>query len=98
VLGVVVSRRLSARVLGAAIGLCLSHGCSDADRSASEVSQSASAVLAERTVDATGDTYLKSGSPNQNQGSAPTLRLQASGKNRALVFFDPASIRNSVGG
>ncbi|MDB4992734.1 MAG: hypothetical protein JWM74_166, partial [Myxococcaceae bacterium] len=41
---------------------------------------------------AIADTYLKEGSPNENQGTLPTLRLQASGKNRALVRFDSAAI------
>ncbi len=38
------------------------------------------------------DTYLKQGSPNQNQGAESILRLQSSGKNRALIRFDQAEI------
>jgi len=43
------------------------------------------------------DTYLRQGAPNQNQGSDPILRLQASGNNRALLRFDRAAIAAAVG-
>ncbi len=39
-----------------------------------------------------GDTYLRSGAPNQNQGTLPTLRVQSSGDNRALIRFDSAQL------
>ena len=39
------------------------------------------------------DTYLRSGGANQNQGSDTALRIQASGKNRALLHFDQAANR-----
>lgn len=48
-------------------------------------------------IPASGDTYLKSGSPNQNQGSEGVLRVQSSGHNRALVKFDPSAIAAAVG-
>jgi hypothetical protein len=44
-----------------------------------------------------GDTYLRSGSANQNQGSDTILRVQQSGNNRALVRFDQAAIVTTVG-
>ena len=43
------------------------------------------------------DTYVKSGSPNQNQGSETVLRVRSSGHNRALVAFDQAEIADRVG-
>jgi len=46
---------------------------------------------------AVADTYLRQGSPNQNQGAEALLRLQASGHNRALVRFDAAEIAAAVG-
>jgi hypothetical protein len=86
-------------VLAVGSALCLSLGCSDSEvrGGIGAVEQSASAVTVNRTVDANGDCYLKSGSPNSNQGSEPIVRLQSSGKNRALVFFDATTIRNTVG-
>jgi RHS repeat-associated protein len=44
-----------------------------------------------------GDTYLKSGSPNQNQGGEAILRVRQSGKNRVLLKFDEAAIEAAVG-
>jgi len=44
------------------------------------------------------DTYLRQGSPNQNQGTELILRLQASGKNRALLRWDPQAIGGAIGG
>lgn len=43
------------------------------------------------------DTYLRSGSPNQNQGTELFLRLQSSGHNRALIQFDSQALVNAVG-
>jgi hypothetical protein len=43
------------------------------------------------------ETYLTSGSPNQNHGGETFFRLQSSGKNRGLVFFDSNAIRQTVG-
>jgi len=43
------------------------------------------------------DTYLRSGSPNQNQGTEPILRLRASGNNRALLRVDSAAVATAVG-
>ncbi len=55
------------------------------------------AFAADNSVFATADTYLKSGSPNKNQGTETILRTQDLGNNRALVRFDPAAIATAVG-
>ena len=49
------------------------------------------------SLDAAADSYLQSGSANQNQGGDSFLRVRSSGKNRALVGFDPAAISATVG-
>ena len=49
------------------------------------------------TLEAIGDTYLRSGSPNQNQGSEAVLKIRASGNNRSLVIFDQSEIESAVG-
>ncbi|HEY2292365.1 MAG TPA: DNRLRE domain-containing protein, partial [Thermoanaerobaculia bacterium] len=49
------------------------------------------------TLQPVADTYLRSGSPNQNQGSDTFLRIQSSGNNRSLVRFDSAAITAAVG-
>src|SRR5258706_220577 len=56
------------------------------------------AAEAQTTIlDAISDTYLKSGSPNQNLGTATFLRIQQSGSNRSLVRFDNTQIASAVG-
>jgi hypothetical protein len=49
------------------------------------------------TLTSAGDTYLKQGQPNQNQGYETILRVQASGNNRALVQIDQGAIEQFVG-
>jgi hypothetical protein len=44
------------------------------------------------------DTYVRQGSPNQNQGAELILRLQSSGKNRALLRWDQQMLTQAVGG
>ncbi len=44
------------------------------------------------------DTYIRQGSPNQNQGAEVILRLQSSGKNRALLRWDQAALVQAVAG
>lgn len=44
------------------------------------------------------DTYIRQGSPNQNQGTEPILRLQSSGKNRALLRWDQAALTQAAAG
>jgi hypothetical protein len=50
------------------------------------------------SLEAAGDTYLKSGSPNKSQGGEGALRVQSSGHNRSLVRFDQAAIAAAVAG
>jgi hypothetical protein len=47
---------------------------------------------------ASADSYLKSGSPNQNEGTADFLRIQSTGNNRSLVQFDPVAIVSGLAG
>ncbi len=43
------------------------------------------------------DSYLQSGSPNQNNGADSFLRIQQSGDNRAIVQFSQTAIAGAVG-
>ncbi|MCI0621381.1 MAG: hypothetical protein L0387_06890, partial [Acidobacteria bacterium] len=49
------------------------------------------------TLSASGDTYLKQGTPNTNQGNETLLRIQPSGDNRVLVKFDQQVLEQAVG-
>ncbi len=49
------------------------------------------------TLTPSADTYLKSGSQNENEGASTFLRLQSSGNNRGLVRFDESQIADAVG-
>ncbi len=44
-----------------------------------------------------GDSYLRSGQPNQNQGTEAILRVRQNGSNRSLVQFDQGAIASFVG-
>jgi hypothetical protein len=77
--------------------LCLFAFACQSSSDDSRVRRTTTKLLVTRTVDAHGDTYVRSGSPNQNQGSDPIIRLQSSGKNRGLLFFDKAAIQSAVG-
>jgi hypothetical protein len=59
--------------------------------------KSRSALVTTVGLDAAGDTYLRSGSANQNQGAATGLSLQSSGRHRTLLFFDAADVVSAVG-
>lgn len=48
-------------------------------------------------INPTADTYVRSGHANQNEGSSPFMRIQASGNNRALVRFDQSEIQSAIG-
>ncbi|MCM2269212.1 MAG: DNRLRE domain-containing protein, partial [Thermoanaerobaculia bacterium] len=50
------------------------------------------------TLEASADSYLRSGSPNQNQGGEDLLRVQSTGQNRALVRFDSAAVSAAISG
>jgi hypothetical protein len=49
------------------------------------------------TLFATGDTDLRQGTPNQNQGDEAELSIRASGRHRALIQFDSAQIASVTG-
>lgn len=44
------------------------------------------------TLTTSGDTFLRQGLPNQNQGTEKILQVRALGNNRALVQFDQTEI------
>ena len=84
-------RRVSSLLLGL-FALC---ACTDQQHSETRATTTRTALTA--TLGAVGDTYLTSGSPNQNHGGETFFRLQSSGKNRGLLFFDASTIRQTVG-
>jgi len=55
------------------------------------------ALLSTTTLPMTGDTYLESGSPNQNHGDDLRLSLQAPGRHRTLLFIGASEITGAVG-
>lgn len=55
------------------------------------------ALVSTVSVTVAGDTYLQSGSPNQNRGGDTRLSLQSSGKHRSLLFFSPSELSAAVG-
>ena len=87
------SSRATWCVFAAALAIA---SCAKDERSRS-VAVTGAALTEQRIVEVMGDTYIKSGSPNQNQASEPIVRLQSSGKNRSLLFFDTAAIASTVG-
>ena len=50
------------------------------------------------TLAASGDTYLKGGTPNTNEGASTFVRVQQSGPNRALIRFSQSEIQAAVDG
>jgi len=66
------------------------------------VSANLPSVPAEPTMSATlaasGDTYLKAGTPNTNEGASTFVRVQQSGPNRALIRFSQSEIQAAVDG
>jgi PKD domain-containing protein len=52
---------------------------------------------APKTLSPIADTYIKSNSKGQNEGSSPILSLQDTGNTRALVQFDESQIQAAVG-
>ncbi|MCI0423086.1 MAG: hypothetical protein L0312_28325, partial [Acidobacteria bacterium] len=49
------------------------------------------------TLTPIADTYIKQGTPNQNQGTEAMLQVRALGNNRALVRFDQSAIASAIG-
>jgi len=64
-----------------------------AARAQADVAQSRDTTLAPAA-----DTYIRQGSPNQNQGAELILRLQSSGKNRALLRWDQQALVQAQAG
>jgi hypothetical protein len=56
-----------------------------------------SLALSHTVAAATSDTYLKQGTPNNNQGTEDILRIRQSGKNRALVQVSDADLASVTG-
>ena len=48
------------------------------------------------TLAPAADTYIRSGNPNQNQGTEPILRVRPDGDNRALIRFAQADLAAAV--
>jgi len=61
-------------------------------------SMAAGMQVREVVLVASGDTFVRAGAANTNEGGSPLLRVQASGDNRALVKFDQAAIEAAVAG
>jgi cell wall-associated NlpC family hydrolase len=57
-----------------------------------DVNMQEGTVTVVKTLDTIADTYVKSGTPNKNQGDEDILRVRAAGDNRVLVQFDVSSI------
>jgi RHS repeat-associated protein len=49
------------------------------------------------TLLTTADDYIRKGDPNQNFGTNAILRIEASGRNRSIVNFDPNAIHTALG-
>lgn len=49
------------------------------------------------TLYPTQDAYIMQGSKNENEGGSEILRLQSSGKNRAIIQFDQNEIEEAIG-
>jgi RHS repeat-associated protein len=55
------------------------------------------ALVSSTAISVTGDTYLQSGTPNQNLGGDTRLSLQSLGRHRTLLFFEPSALVAAVG-
>ncbi|MCC7109384.1 MAG: DNRLRE domain-containing protein, partial [Deltaproteobacteria bacterium] len=89
--------RLVARslVVVVVVGTSVGHGACGGGVGATDASTSSRATTA--SLSAVADSYVKSGTPNQPQGSSAVVRVQDAGNNRALVRFDEGQIAVAVG-
>jgi hypothetical protein len=55
------------------------------------------ALVRPTTLNAVGDTYVRSGPPDQNSGGDTVLSVEASGARRTLLFFDKPALAAAVG-
>jgi hypothetical protein len=81
--------------VGWLIVMLLSTACEGTPSSPRDIASRRSALTVSLGV--LGDTYVTSGSPNRNHAGETFVRLQSSGRNRGLLFFDVAAIRQAVG-
>ena len=58
------------------------------DPNGNNVTQVQKVLISKCTLTVDKDSFIQSGSPNDNEGGNPLLILQASGKNRVLTEFD----------
>ncbi len=74
-------------------------GCDQANVTSpiSSLPSSSLSIAATDTILIDGDTYVKKGKPNQNQGDLPEIRLRASGNNRGLLSIDKTTVVGVVG-
>ncbi len=68
-----------------------------ASSSTEETASSSGEGQHELSFSLAGDTYIDAANPDTNYGNDAILRLRARGKNRTLVKFDGAAIKNAVG-
>jgi len=52
-----------------------------------------SAIVVTTLLEATGDTFVRAGLPNQNEGGNQTLSVQIGSQHRSILYFDAAAIR-----
>ncbi|MCC6527959.1 MAG: VCBS repeat-containing protein [Polyangiaceae bacterium] len=78
-------------MLGVGAVGCASVEGSEAVLGAGQALTGTSAVLP------VADTYVRGGAPNQAEGMASVVRVQQSGKNRALFEFDTNAIADQIG-
>jgi hypothetical protein len=95
---------------GVVVALIAMIGCNRSDESPasssaatstaprSPLGQLAAKLVSPVIIEATGDTFVRGLTPNQNMGGDTRLSVQAFGAHRSLVFFDPALVLQRVGG
>jgi YD repeat-containing protein len=55
------------------------------------------ALVTNTVLQVLGDTFIRSGLPNENEGDADDLSVQTSSRHRTLLFFDTPAIVAAVG-
>jgi YD repeat-containing protein len=59
--------------------------------------RSRAALVSNSVLQVVGDTYVRQGLPNENEGGDAELSVQTSSRHRSLLFFDAAAIQAAVG-
>jgi len=85
----------------------LAAGCQPSDVTPSAQSRGAkadvvlgtarAAVISNTTLNVVGDTFVRQGIPNQNEGTDSFLSVQIGSVHRTLLYFDMAALRDAVG-